>query len=93
MYSIEKTVANFFVINERLNTVSIKKDDMTSIIKSLNPTSMGLITSQFTRFSCAGILSHSLGQGFKFTLIQGVFSDTWKITNIIPVHKKEAKNI
>ena len=33
--------------NKRLKTVSMKKDDITSTIKSLNPTNlMGLITSQ-----------------------------------------------
>ena len=30
---------------------------------------------------------------FKFSLRNGIFPDTWKMANIIPVHKKEEENI
>ena len=78
--------------DKRLNTVSIKKD-VTSIIKSLNPTK----AHGFDKISicmvqlCRDFITHPPAQIFKLSLRQGVFPDTWKMVNIIPVHKKEAK--
>ena len=40
---------------------------------------------------CGDFFTFPLVQIFKSSLSQGVFLDTWKMTNIIPVHKKEAK--
>ena len=76
-----------------LNTVCFKKDDITSIIKCLNPTkahgfdNISIRTTQL----CGESITLPLVQIFKSSLCQGVFPNTWKIANIIPVHKKEAK--
>ena len=79
--------------DKRLNTVSTKKDDITSIIKSLNSAK----AHRFDNISIlmiqlyGDIITLPLVQIFKTSLTQGVFPDTWKIANIIPVHNKEAK--
>ena len=40
---------------------------------------------------CGDSIALPLAQIFKTSLSQGVFPDLWKMVNIIPVHKKEAK--
>ena len=40
---------------------------------------------------CGDSITLPLVQFFKSSLSQGVFADTWKMANIIHVHKKEAK--
>ena len=42
---------------------------------------------------CGDSITLSLTLIFKFSLRNGIFSATGKMTNIIPVHKKEEKNI
>ena len=77
---------------KRLNAGSIKKD-IILIIKSLYPSK----TQGFDNISVRMIqlfgdsITLPLVQIFKSSLSQGVFLDTWKMANIIPVHKKEAK--
>ena len=76
-----------------LNTVSIKKDDTTSIIKSLNRTKahrFDNISIRMIQF-CGDAITFPLVQIFKSSPNKGVFPHTWKMTNIIPVHKKGAK--
>ena len=65
---------------KRLNIVSIKKDDITSIIKSVNPTKahgFDNISVHMILF-CGDSITLPLVQIFKFSLCQGVFPDTWK---------------
>ena len=76
--------------DKRLNTVSIKKDDITLLIKSLNPTkahSFDNISICMIRFR-GDCVTFPLVQTFKSSLSQGVFPDTLKMANIIPFHKK-----
>ena len=76
--------------DKRLNTVSIKKDHITLLIKSLYPTkahSFNNISIRMIRL-CRDCVTFPLVQTFKSSLSQGVFPDTWKMANIIPFHKK-----
>ena len=63
------------------------------MIKSLNPTK----AQRFDKIPihmiqlCGDSITLPLVQIFKSPLGQGVFPDTLNMTNIIPVHKKEAK--
>ena len=79
--------------NKRLKTVSIKKDDITSTIKSLNQTkSHGFDNISICMIQlCGGSITLLLVQIFKSLLSQGIFPDTWKMVNIVLVHKKETK--
>ena len=78
--------------DKRLN-VSTKKHSITSVIKSLNPTKahgFDNISIQIIKLSGDSI-AFSLIKVFKSSLSQGIFPDTWKMTNIIHVHKKTGK--
>ena len=41
---------------------------------------------------CINALSYPLTQLFKMSYLQGIFPETWKISYIIPIHKKGPKN-
>ena len=79
--------------DKRLNAVCDNKYDITSIIKLLNPTK----AHGFDNFSihmiqlCGDSITLPLALVFKASLSQGAFPDTWKMGNIIPVHKKRSK--
>ena len=79
--------------DKRLHTVSIKKDDITLTIKPPNPTKAHEFDNISVRMIqlCGNSIALPLVQTFKFSLRQGIFLNTWKMANIIPVHKKEAK--
>lgn len=90
MSHIRQLPSSLMNINKRLNTVSIKEEDITSIIKSIN----AVKAHGFDNFSIRMIqlfrdpITLPLVQVFKSRLSQSVFSDKWKMTNIIPVQKK-----
>ena len=79
----------------RLNTISFKDRDITSIIKSLKPTkahgadNISICMIQL----CGDSITLPLTLIFKFSLRNGTFPDTWKMANRVPAHKKEEKNI
>ena len=73
--------------DKRIRTVSIKRDDITSIIKSLNTTlarGFDNILTHMIQF-CGDSITFPLAQICKTSLSQGVFPDSWKMVNIIPV--------
>ena len=76
-----------------LNIVFLKKNDITSIIKSLNPTKAHGFDNISIRMIklCEDSITLPLSLIFKSLLSQGVFPETWKTGNIILVHKKEAE--
>ena len=77
-----------------LNTISFKDSDITSIIKSLKLTKAhGADISIRMIQLCVNSITLPLTLIFKFSLRNGVFPATWKMGNIIPVHKKKEKNI
>ena len=81
--------------DKRLNTISFKDSDITSIIKSLKPSKTHGADDISIRMIqlCGDSITLSLTLIFKFSFMNGTFPDTWKMANIIPVHKKEEKNI
>ena len=80
--------------DKRLNTISFKDSDITSIIKSLKPTKAHGGDNISVRMIqlCGDSITHPLTLIFKFSFRNGIFPATWKMTNAIPVHKKEEKN-
>ena len=81
--------------DKRLNTISFKDSDITSIIKSLKPTKAYGTDNMSIRMIqlCGDSITLPLTLIFKFSLRNGIFPATRKMANIIPVHKKEEKNI
>ena len=81
--------------DKRLNTISFKESDITSIIKSLKPAKAHGADDISIRMIqlCSDSITLPLSLIFKFSLMNGTFPDTWKMANVIPVHKKEEKNI
>ena len=81
--------------DKRLNTISFKDSDITSIIKSLKPTKTHGADNISIRMIqlCGDSITLSLTLIFKFSVRNGIFPAIWKMANIIPVHKKEEKNI
>ena len=80
--------------DKRLNTISFKDSDITSIIKSLKPTKAhgaDAISIHMIQL-CGDTITLPLTLIFKFSLRNGIFPATWKMANIIPVYKKEEKN-
>ena len=79
--------------DKRLNTISFKKSYLASITKSLKPAkahgadNISICMIQL----CGDSITLPLSLIFKFSLRNGGFPDTWKMANIIPVHKKENK--
>ena len=81
--------------DKRLKTISFKDSDITSIIKSLKPTKAhdaGNISIRMIQL-CGDSITIPLTIILKFSLRNGFLTDTWKMANIITVHKKEEKNI
>ena len=81
--------------DKRLNTISFKNSDVTSIINSLKPTKAHAADNISIRMIqlCGLSITLPLTLIFKFSLRNGTFPDTWKMANIIPVHRKEEKNL
>ena len=81
--------------DKRLNTISFKDSDITSIIKSLKSTKTHGADNISIRMIqlCGDSIKLSLTLIFKFSVRNGIFPAIWKMANIIPVHKKEEKNI
>ena len=81
--------------DKRLNTITFKDSDITSIIKSLKPTKAHDADNISVRMIqlCDDSIALPLTLISKFSLWNGTFPDTWKMANIIPVQKKKEKNI
>ena len=79
----------------QLNKISFKNSGITSVIKLLKPTKARGADSVSIRMIqlCGDSITLPLTLIFKFSLRNGTFPDTWKMANIILVHKKQEINI
>ena len=79
----------------RLNSCSITEKDILAIIKSLDtnkPNRWDNISIKIIKM-CGESLALPLKVIFEAALNDGVFPDEWKKGNIVPVHKKDLKNM
>ena len=82
-------------IDKRLSSLKINEDDILSIIKSLNWSK----SHGWDKLSIKIIkiydktLVYPLKFIFNAFFQEGVFSDCWTKSNLVPIHKKETKNI
>ena len=83
----------FFKTNKRLFALIIKKDDILKIIRKLNVNKAhghGDISVRMLKI-CDSVITGPLSIIFKNCIDCGVFPNTWKMSRIIPAHKKNDK--
>ena len=81
--------------NARITSFDITNEDISLIIKNLDPakahgcdnTSIKMIKT------CSESLTVPLKKIFEQSLKEGRFPAIWKTANVVPVHKKEDKNL
>ena len=85
----------YFKTNNRLNNITINRDSIIKIIKNLNPAKAhgwdGISIKMIKM--CEKTVTTPLIIIFKKAILTGVYPDSWKRGNIVPVHKKESKNL
>ena len=82
-----------FKTNKWLFAHNIKKDDILKIIRKLNLGKVhghGDISIRMLKI-CDSVITEPLSIIFKNCIDCGVFPDTWKMSHIIPAHKKNDK--
>ena len=82
-------------MDKPLSSLKINEDDILSIIKRLNSNkSHGWDKLSITMIKmCNKTLVYPLKLIFKASTQEGVFPDCWKKANVVPIHKKESKNL
>ena len=82
-----------FKTNNRLLTLNINKDDILKIIRNLNVNKAHGHDEVSIRMLkiCDSVITEPLSIIFKNCIYCGVFPDTWKMSHIIPAHKKNDK--
>ena len=84
-----------FKTNHRLNNITFSNDDISKILKTLNPNKAhgydGISIKMI--LLCVDTISSPLSKIFKTAIENGIFPDEWKKGNVVPVHKKENKQL
>ena len=92
----DSILPNFHHITEaRIDSVAIKKEDILSLIRSLNPnkaTGSDDISGQMLLLCDDSVVS-PLMIIFCSILETSVYPDQWKLANVVPIHKKEDKQL
>ena len=81
--------------NSLLSTVSFTKDDIAKIIKNLNPNKahgFDMISIRMIKI-CGESILKPLELIFKSCLENGKFPNEWKKANVVPVHKRNNKQL
>ena len=84
-----------FLTNSRIDNIIIDHDNILKIIKDLNPAKAHGNDGISLRMSeiCEKSIIAPLKIIFNKALLSNTFPGTWKIGNIVPVHKKESKQL
>ena len=100
MYSIassnSSSLPTFYLrTHETLSSLNINDDDIFAIIKNLNPNKFHGWDNRSIRAItlCGKSIVYPLKLIFEASLQGGEFPDYWKKANLVPVHKKESKNL
>ena len=81
--------------NNRLNTIKIFNNDILTVVNDLNPTKAhgwDDISIRMIKI-CGETIVTPLRIIFETAIETGVYPDSWKCGNIVPVHKKADKNL
>ena len=81
--------------DERLNYFEISENDILSIIKNLNSSKVHGWDKIWIRMIklCCKTIAIPLKLMFRSVLEEGVFLDDWKKSNVVPIHKRDSKNL
>ena len=90
------TISNLeYKTDTRLNHFEIHENDILSIIKSLNASKAhgwDKISSRMIKL-CGKTIAIPLKLIFRSILEESVFPDDWKKSNVVPIHKRDSKNL
>ena len=92
----DSTLPNFiFKTDKRLRNVIFSSSDISKIIEGLNPNKAHGHESISVKMIklCGDSIIHPLKLLYESSISCGQFPDLWKKGNIVPVHKKESKNL
>ena len=90
-----KLLSFSYKTEKRLTSFDINDDDILLIIKNLNLNK----AHGWDQFSikmikvCGSAISFPLKVIFKSMINEGVFPEDWKKSNVVPIYKKESKNL
>ena len=81
--------------NARIKLFHFMEEDISLIIKNLDPAKAHVCDNMSIKMIkiCCESLTVSLRIKFKQSLKEGRFPEIWKKVNVVPVHKKEDKNL
>ena len=81
--------------NTRIDTVTFSEHNILSIIRSLNQNKAHGWDNVSTRMIkiCDDSIILPLAIIFKTALNSGIYPEQWKKANVVPVHKKDSKNL
>ena len=92
----ESILPDFHYITEaRINSIEITRESILAVIRSLNPnkaTGCDEISGQMLRI-CDESIVMPLMIIFNNILECSVYPDQWKLANVVPIHKKEDKQL
>ena len=98
-YSLVKnaiTLPNLeYKTDEQLNYFDINENEILSIIKNLNASKAhgwDIISIRMIKL-CGKTIAIPEKLMFRSMLEEGVFPDDWKKSNVVPIHKKDSKNL
>ena len=83
-----------YITNQRLESLTVTPDEVYKVLSGLNvskatgPDNIG----NFLLKICARPLSEPLARLFNYSLEAQKFPSRWKLSNVVPVHKKNSKN-
>ena len=90
------TIPNLeYKTDARLNHLEIHENDILSIIKSLNSSEAhgwDKISIRMIKL-CGKTIAIPLKLIFRSMLEESVFPDDWKKSNVVPIHKRDSKNL
>ena len=75
-----------YITEARINWVVIRKEDILSLIRGLNP-------NKATGMVCNESVVLPLTIIFKTILESSIYPDQWKLPNVVPIYEKEDKQL
>ena len=93
--NLNKLIPFYLKTGKKLCNLSINENDISSIIRNLDPKKSHEWDNLLVRMIKLGgdSLIYPLKCIFKGALQEGKYPDCWKKANVVPVHEKESKSL